>query len=441
MRLAISKQLLARLKKDSEFYYCFLDEKWFYTTSNRKLYKILPPNKAIGETDKDAAVNVPRCRTRRHPCKTMFLAIVAPPNKDKKFDGKILIKRVCDTVAQKKGSYHQRFSIDYHTNHLIKAGDWRHLHVKNMTPSCLFDAVASTYELDEHEAARLVLTYHTHTKSGEKVFKKLNDNDGDKIICDQKIVTSPGAKERKIQLEDLTLQVEVLSGEHVLRDCSCDSKFMLSMIDEAGRAIRSKFHWVPKEKVIHLFMDNAGGHGTNEAKSKYEDILFDEYNVKIIWQIPNSPETNMLDLGVWCMLQSYVEYIHMGRAMKPDTLSLSVHEAFEDFDGFDKLGEVGLRWKKVLELIMAGNGTNDLVEKCRGIRVPLHDLCMLEALADEIHELDNDESNLVNGVVDNIVVGKRFAKEESNVVVDKGGGCSMITTTVPQGTSNSFDAM
>ena len=119
----------------------------------------------------------------------------------------------------------------------------------------------------------------------------------------------------------------------------------------------------------------------------------------------------MLDLGVWCMLQSYVEYIHMGRSMKPDTLAVSVEESFRDFDGYEKLGEVAKRWKKVLELIVEGKGTNDLVESCRGIRLPLHDLCMLEALADNFDDLERDDSNLINGMVDNVVVGKQYYNE------------------------------
>ena len=45
---------------------------------------------------------------------------------------------------------------------------------------------------------------------------------------------------------------------------------MLGAIDEIGTAIRSKFFWVYKKKTrITLYMDNAGGQGTDKTKEKY----------------------------------------------------------------------------------------------------------------------------------------------------------------------------
>ena len=54
-------------------------------------------------------------------------------------------------------------------------------------------------------------------------------------------------------------------------------------------------------------MDNAGGHGTDDAISEYTARLRDVYNITIIHQVPRSPFTNVLDLGVWCSLQARVE--------------------------------------------------------------------------------------------------------------------------------------
>ena len=70
---------------------------------------------------------------------------------------------------------------------------------------------------------------------------------------------------------------------------------MLEVIHDIGRAIRDKFHCVPKETPIYLFIDNAGGLGTTIAKEKYVKILEDHYNVKITWQVLNSPETNIIE--------------------------------------------------------------------------------------------------------------------------------------------------
>ena len=46
-------------------------------------------------------------------------------------------------------------------------------------------------------------------------------------------------------------------------------------------------------------MDNCGGHGTILAIETHEKTLLDEFNIEIIHQVPNLPETNLLDLGVW----------------------------------------------------------------------------------------------------------------------------------------------
>ena len=73
---------------------------------------------------------------------------------------------------------------------------------------------------------------------------------------------------------------------------------MLETIPQIGRELRKKFHWIPSSQLIYLSLENAGGHGINEAKEKYTAGLL-EYNIEIIWQILRSPETNMFDLGVW----------------------------------------------------------------------------------------------------------------------------------------------
>jgi len=58
---------------------------------------------------------------------------------------------------------------------------------------------------------------------------------------------------------------------------------------------------------LFLIMDNAGGYGTDDAIIEYTSRLRDVYNIEIIHQIPRSPFTNVLDLGVWCSLQAAVE--------------------------------------------------------------------------------------------------------------------------------------
>ncbi len=56
--------------------------------------------------------------------------------------------------------------------------------------------------------------------------------------------------------------------------------------------------WVPWTELIYQVMDNAGGHGTQEAIEEYTRRALVEFNVVIIWQSVCSPEANALDLDI-----------------------------------------------------------------------------------------------------------------------------------------------
>ena len=62
--------------------------------------------------------------------------------------------------------------------------------------------------------------------------------------------------------------------------------------------MRKKYHWIHIEDPLYLNVDNAGGHGSNDAVSKYTEMLLKDFNINIIHQVPRSPFTNLLDLGV-----------------------------------------------------------------------------------------------------------------------------------------------
>ncbi len=70
---------------------------------------------------------------------------------------------------------------------------------------------------------------------------------------------------RPLTLDDVHLHVKILAGSLVEEDCTCDSEFMLDIIQEVGTNIRESFNWLSADTVIHLFMDNAGRHGTNKV--------------------------------------------------------------------------------------------------------------------------------------------------------------------------------
>jgi hypothetical protein len=113
-------------------------------------------------------------------------------------------------------------------------------------------------------------------------------------------------------------------------DCTCDSMLMLDIICEVRTNIQNAFHWLPKAITsIHLFMDNAGGHGTNAVKEEYIRILHDKFNMIVLWQIVNSLETNMLNLGAQVTIQCIVTHMHRGKQVQKDALCKTVYLAFK----------------------------------------------------------------------------------------------------------------
>ena len=84
--------------------------------------------------------------------------------------------------------------------------------------------------------------------------------------------------------------------------------------------------------TIYLWIDNAGGHGKKDVIAKYKRILKHEFNIEIEWQIANSPELNMLDLGVWMAIQSLVERAMRGKVIHEDIVSDIVEDSFYALD-------------------------------------------------------------------------------------------------------------
>ena len=149
-------------------------------------------------------------------------------------------------------------------------------------------------------------------------------------------------------------------------DISCDATFMLTKIPEIGEALRSTFHWIPRNDVIYLFMDNAGGHGSYDATTRYTSILWTEYRVRVVWQVPRSPETNILDLDIWMSIQAMVTHVHHKCQCHPDTLAQSVCDARSNHLSPNAFTNVFNRLRVVLTCIVDDNGGNELVEAKRG---------------------------------------------------------------------------
>ena len=152
-------------------------------------------------------------------------------------------------------------------------------------------------------------------------------------------------------------------GDEYEQDCSCDSQFMLGIMEEIGDAIRNYYWFLPYFISVYLVIDNAGGHGTNEAKKEYEKMLRDKYNIILLFQVPNSPETNLLDLGVWRSVQSLK--LSFRDRYDADVLSATVFRAWNNFSSAT-IDKVYKRWELVLKLVLLDNGGNRYVESFRG---------------------------------------------------------------------------
>ena len=56
----------------------------------------------------------------------------------------------------------------------------------------------------------------------------------------------------------------------------------------------------------------------------------EKYNIILLHQVPNSPETNLLDLGVWRALQSIVEKLSFQDRYDKEVLAAKVEQAWKD---------------------------------------------------------------------------------------------------------------
>jgi len=282
----------------------------------------------------------------------MYLGVVANPNMEQGFNGKIFLKRVSKQQAYKEMSHNQNFSDDAGINGTIKDGKWKDVlpdDGNGMTLAEMREMLAQLYDLDDDIRDRLVIRYYT---GGTRPTPKYVHQ------ADAKL-------DGWITPENCTLMVRMKAGDVREVDVSCDSKFMTETMPQVGKAIRDAYTWVPRTTPIYLYLDNAGGHGTKDAVAAYVKALEDDYNVICVHQRPRSPPTNMLDLGVWMALQSVVEKMHFRKRVQTDALARTVESSWDKLEPI-KLTNVWNRWKMVLDLIIEDNGGDALVEAKRG---------------------------------------------------------------------------
>ena len=82
-------------------------------------------------------------------------------------------------------------------------------------------------------------------------------------------------------MDDLEPRVEIQKVDEVEKDVSCDSNFILGIMDELGNATQTTYHsiGVAEEEIFYLAMDNAGDHGINEYMLEYSEYLAVNHNI------------------------------------------------------------------------------------------------------------------------------------------------------------------
>ena len=175
-RLEWSQEMLTLLESNAVI--CYLDEKWFYTSSRRRSLKYLP--KANFEAEGADKLKVRKVISRRHSLKTMFITVVSAPNEEHDFDGKIFIERISNAKTAERTVYRQQFHYNRDINQMLKDGEWRILYPENdptLTLGEFQELIADNVELDDDVREYLTFRYETYTARRKKRIVDLLEGD------------------------------------------------------------------------------------------------------------------------------------------------------------------------------------------------------------------------------------------------------------------------
>ena len=154
--------------------------------------------------------------------------------------------------------------MDHHVNRLIVEGSWRQIYDDpTYTIAELSQLMVEFFHLDDDVAEALCFRYETQV-GGQRRMVELLANE----TLEGKIVRTLQG-ERELTIDDVDLSCYYPQGTVVEREVNCNSQFMLRILPEIAREIRESYHWMPPNERIYLVMDNAGGHGTREAREQY----------------------------------------------------------------------------------------------------------------------------------------------------------------------------
>ena len=147
-------------------------------------------------------------------------------------------------------------------------------------------------------------------------------------------------------------------------DCTCDGDWLHRyLVDRASPAILAAAGRKagPHRYPLRLQIDNAGGHG---GKAKIQVIRAEllELGIDLVCQPANSPEMNVLDLGVWLGIQAMVEKLGFKKRMCPEVLFRTVEEAWQKY-GNEKGGLSGVTSLKNAWCRLVTNADNCIEDK------------------------------------------------------------------------------
>ena len=186
-----------------------------------------------------------------------------------------------------------------------------------------------------------------------------------------------GATEAHVNRLYASLKLEKVAHEKdelYEKDCTCDGEWFENfLLNVAAPVIVQKYR--PNALLngrVKLQMDNAGGHG---GATRIEEVRRElaKLGIDLVCQPPNSPEFNVLDLGVWRGLQALVNKLMRTVRDDPNVLWENVEKAWTQWgntnqDSHDKIWD---RLQTNADNCLKAKGGNRCIESKKGYKIEL----------------------------------------------------------------------
>ena len=104
-------------------------------------------------------------------------------------------------------------------------------------------------------------------------------------------------------------------------------------------------------------LDSAGGHGTKSQKYNHESIL--KHKTMLVYQMSQSPDTSIPDLGIWTSLQYIVPKYHRLKCDDKEVLQCKVMDALNQVTDVQAFMRVFDMLTKNYKIIRACSGDNN----------------------------------------------------------------------------------